>query len=258
MFVITSNYELIIFQENIEKNRDHIIQDIQNFGFIKHFNVEKMEFVKENQILLIFTSNGLILNYKIHKNPENLSQIMSSFIEYILIDKNNYNNLYSYVNVYLNCYICLNKEQNNNISSEILSKNSNNNDEHYCVFVTIAGIKNKQISFISCYEIDNDHLFEKYFIEINEIMFDSYITKSVTKNSIFDKPNYIFLITKSYENYVKVYYGDLYAFEKKKNNEDAQLILLNQRNDLQNVLKISILNSTSSIKGINQFKIQKI
>ena len=255
MFVITSNYELIIFQENIEKNRHHIIQDIQNFGFIKHFNVEKMEFVKENQILLIFTSNGLILNYKIHKNPENLSQIMSSFIEYILIDKNNYNNLYSYVNVYLNCYICLNKEQNNNISSEILSENSNNNDEHYCVFVTIAGIKNKQISFISCYEIDNAHLFEKYFIEINEIMFDSYITKSVTKNSIFDKPNYIFLITKSYENYVKVYYGDLYAFEKKKNNEDAQLILLNQRNDLQNVLKISILNSTSSIKGINEFKI---
>ena len=255
MFVITSNYELIIFQENIEKNRYYIIQDIQNSEFIKKFNIEKMEFVKENQILLIFTSNGLILNYAIHKNPENISQIMSSFIELILIDRNNYNNLYSYVNVYLNCYICLNKEQNNYFSSENLSENSNNNDEHYCVFVTIAGIKNKQISFISCYEIENSHLIEKYFIEINEIMFDSYITKSVTKNSNFDKPNYIFLVTKSYENYVKFYYGDLYAIEKKKNNEDAQLILLNQRNDLQNVLKISILNSTSSIRGINEFKI---
>ena len=255
MFVITSNYELILFQENIEKNRYYIIQDIQNSEFIKKFNIEKMEFVKENQILLIFTSNGLILNYAIHKNPENISQIMSSFIELILIDRNNYNNLYSYVNVYLNCYICLNKEQNNYFSSENLSENSNNNDEHYCVFVTIAGIKNKQISFISCYEIENSHLIEKYFIEINEIMFDSYITKSVTKNSNFDKPNYIFLVTKSYENYVKFYYGDLYAIEKKKNNEDAQLILLNQRNDLQNVLKISILNSTSSIRGINEFKI---
>ena len=255
MFVITSNYELIIFQENIEKNRHYIFEDFKNSELIQKFNIEKMEFVKETQILLIFTSNGLILNYDIHKNPENLSQIMSSFIEFILIDTNNYNNLYSFVNIYLNCYICLNKVQNNIFLSENLSENSNNNDEHYCVFITIAGIKNKQISFISCYEIENKHLFEKYFIEINEIMFDSYITKSVTKNSNFDKPNYIFLVTKSYDNYVKFYYGDLYAIEKKKNNEDAQLILLNQRNDLNDVIKISILNSTSSIKGINQFKI---
>ena len=255
MFVITSNYELIIFQENIEKKRIYIFNDI---NIPIKFKIEKMEYIKDNKILLIFTSNGLILNYSIQNDPQGIYQLIPTYNEYVSID-NNYNNkdynYYTIINVNINCYICLNNE--NNLNDNNLSENEDNiiNEGHHCVFVTITGIKKNQTSFISCYEIDDYQLIQKYYIEINEVIQDSFITKSVTKNSSFDKPNYIFLITKTNTGVIKFYYGDLFAIEKKKNNDNGQLLLLNQRDDLQNIFSISILNSTSSIKGINQFKI---
>jgi hypothetical protein len=176
-----SLYKDNILQKSISRN---IIKDLQN-GLININNkIINIEYLAEQNLILIFFDNGLIVVYSI--NNYNLEKIYSEDI----LDYDNYINLnkeedyqYTYynLNIHSNDYICdnINKKGemeidiNNNDKSEV----SGNND--VTTFLTICANQkglNKQKSSIYFYKIENGKflsLNENSNIIENKIAFDN-------------------------------------------------------------------------------------
>lgn len=211
MFVITNNYELILYKENIEVCRKRI-ELLSNVN-IEDFTVIKMDFVKGYKTLIFLTSNGTIYTYQIVYSDMNQMSFLRRDISFIS-DQNDMSK-YQLVNFHRKTILC-----NNNIQCDV------NEDINEGIFVSIVLKRAINESVVATYQLDpSGAIFplKNLYRKINIV--DSYLINRKEKRSMNDIIDYLFFIVQESDAYV-IYQTDFYDLIglKKNNDSDADIV----------------------------------
>ena len=215
MFVITNNYELILYKENIEMCRKRI-ELLSNVN-IEEFAVIKMDFVKSYKTLIFLTSNGTLYTYQIVYSDVNQIGFLRRDISFIS-DQNDVSR-YQLVNFHRKTILC------NNLQSEEHSMNSEDiNKEGTFVSIVLKRAINESV--VATYQLDSSGAIfplKNLYKKINIV--DSYLINRKEKRSMNDIIDYLFFIVQESDAYV-IYQTDFYDLIglKKNNDSDADIV----------------------------------
>ena len=256
MFLITNDYNLLLYKNNILKRINNIIDDINkindNYNNNISFDINKMFFINETQTLLIFTSVGLIIPYGLFEEEEENDEYNNCFImkignNIIPLDYNPNEN-YVYIN------------NNNKLNVKEIHKINFQNE----IFIIVNFIFNDNNNII-CFKIKN----------INEIEYINRINSpyNIISTYVYNNkpPFFYFFITYSNDNIYTINYfnfneflnqqNQILIFDKLQNNYNSSIsnIYITNSNILFNSnyssnLNILIIRILNEFEFIGEFK----
>ena len=259
IFLITNDFNLLLYKNNILKRINNIIDDINkinndNYNNNISFDINKMFFINETKTLLIFTSVGLIIPYGLYEEEEE-EKFNNCFIMKI---GNNIIPLDYFPN---ENYIYINNNNNLNVK-EIHKINSQNNNNE--IFIIINFVINDNNNII-CFKIKNISEIEY----VNRIKDPNNIISTYVYNN--KPPFFYFFITYSNDNIYTINYfnfddfineqNNILLFDKLQNNFNSSIsnIYITNSNILFNSnyssnLNILIIRILNEFEFISEFK----
>ena len=281
IFIINDLFQISLYKDNIiQKNVNrNVINDVGD-GLIRVNNkIIKIEYLPEQQLILIFFDNGLMIIYSIFntiikEEYENEEQI--EYVNYIDLNADEDNKyLYNNIVIHKNNYICDKHKENMEIENDINNINNEENDNNInnklTTFLTLIVNKsniNKKISSLYFFELQNG----KFTPFKNEISFDN---KEIIDSSIFkyklnnDENNindFVFILFKNPNilNNKYIYsteYSDLFhwfGLDKEENEEKDKFEVFKIFDEYPNnhiyLSNISLANNKKKIFNISYIK----
>ena len=181
ILIVNDYFQISLYKDNIfqRSGSRNLLDDTQNQLFIHKNQILTIEYLPEQQLILLFFDNGIILIYSISNyNPENLNsnEEMLEYENYINLNRDE-DNQYLYYNfkILKNDYICDNANHNHNhnnrnmdIEIDNSDKNSsldNNDNNHITTFLTISANQktfNKRKSSLYFFKLENGKFISLY------------------------------------------------------------------------------------------------
>ena len=276
LLVINDSFQLTLYKDNllIKNISKNIVQDVNNELIQKENKIINIEYIREQNLILIIFDNGIIAYYEInifYHEEAYSNDINLEYKNYINLNYNDINqSVYYDIKIITNNYIC-----NNDM------KIADDKDKITTLLIICGNKKiiNKISSFIYFFKIEEGK-FENNNINNNQISFENkeIIDSSIIKSNYNNNENiynYIFVLFKIVENNIKnkLYYSTEYSnlfhwynleqeindkgFQELENFEDisqAQIFINNIKcfgNNNNNKFSINYLKIGNNIKIID-------
>lgn len=247
LLLITKDFELILFKENLEQYRESI--EVNNNFFFDQFEspIIKIEFIKEVSTFVIIFSNGMVRSFRLVKiEGSHKLKFESNDMTFLSSEDLNANEKYEIVNFHKKTIEC----------RELHDSNSDNKSFERGTYLTVVSKKNGIHSLISIFIIDklgSLNLLQRINVK-NRIILDSYLCN---RNKTMDKigvPDYLFILVQE-EKQLTIFKIDFYSMiglhEQKEVNNSVQFCKFLQI-DTKNTVKICFYGVNFPIIQINK------
>lgn len=250
MLLITKDFNLILFKENLEQYREPI--EVNNYFFDNQSEspIIRIEFIKEVNTFAIIFSNGMVRSFQLVKIEGNHTlKFESKDMTFLSSEDLNSNENYEIVNYHKKTIECRELHDSNN-------SNQDNKSFERGTYLTVVSNKNKTHSLISIFIIDKFgtlNLLQRINIK-NRIVLDSYLCN---RNKTMDEigvPDYLFILVQD-EKQLTIYKIDFYSMiglhEQKEDNNSVQFCK-SLKIDTNNIAKICFYGVNFPINQINK------